>query len=45
VLGIPLTAIAGNFGHTAGLAIVWGGIVLVNTANAIRPGGSRPRNA
>jgi hypothetical protein len=39
-LGIPLTAIAGNFAHTAGLAIVWGGIVLVNAAHAWRPSGS-----
>jgi hypothetical protein len=33
-LGIPLTAIAGDFAHTAGIAIVWGGIVLVNAARA-----------
>jgi len=38
-LGIPLTAIAGDFAHTAGIAIAWGGIVLVNVANAWRPRG------
>jgi hypothetical protein len=37
VLGIPLTQVAGNTGHTAGLAIAWGGIVLVNVANSWRP--------
>jgi hypothetical protein len=36
-LGIPLTAIAGHFGHLAGLAVAWGGIVLVNAAHAWRP--------
>jgi len=41
VLGIPLTAIAGAFGHTAGIAVVWGGVVIVNVANAIRPSWSR----
>jgi hypothetical protein len=41
-LGIPITAIAGDFAHAAGIAIAWGGIVLVNVANAWRPaGGSR----
>lgn len=42
VLGIPASAIAGNFGHTAGLAIAWGGIVLVNAAHAWRPHGRYP---
>ncbi|MGO9332718.1 MAG: hypothetical protein ACLQCU_01450 [Acidimicrobiales bacterium] len=36
VLGIPISAIAGGDGHVAGLAVAWGGIVLVNVASAWR---------
>jgi hypothetical protein len=43
ILGIPLTALAGNAAHAAGLAIVWGGIVLVNGASAWRSVGPRPQ--
>jgi hypothetical protein len=35
-IGIPISAVAGNYGHVAGLAVAWGGIVLVNLANAWR---------
>jgi hypothetical protein len=38
-LGIPLTAIAGAFGHLPGLAVAWGGIVLVNAAHSRRSHG------
>ena len=41
-LGIPISSIAGNFGHLPGLAVAWGGIVLVNLANAWRPGDRQP---
>jgi hypothetical protein len=40
-LGIPITAIAGDFGHLPGLVVVWGGIVLVNFAHAWQPGAWR----
>ena len=35
-LGIPLSAIAGDFGHLGGLCVAWGGIVLVNVAHSLR---------
>jgi hypothetical protein len=38
IFGIPISAIAGSEAHLAGLAVAWGGIVLVNLANAWRPG-------
>ena len=41
-LGIPISAIAGNYGHLAGLAVAWGGIVLVNLVHAWRPGDPSP---
>lgn len=34
VLGVPLSAIAGNFGGLAGILVCWIGIVLVNIAHA-----------
>ncbi|MGC9962727.1 MAG: hypothetical protein ABSE47_12625 [Acidimicrobiales bacterium] len=40
IFGIPISAIAGSQAHLAGLAVAWGGIVLVNIANAWRPGDS-----
>jgi len=42
-LGIPISAIAGNFGHLSGLIVAWGGIVLVNFAHAWQPGHRPPR--
>jgi hypothetical protein len=42
-LGLPASAIAGYFGHLPGLAVAWGGIVLVNFANALRSGGRAGR--
>lgn len=36
IFGIPITAIAGGEAHLAGIAVAWGGIVLVNLANALR---------
>lgn len=42
VLGIPISLIAGNYGHLAGLGVAWGGIVLVNLVHAWRPGGRPP---
>ncbi|HXY44503.1 MAG TPA: hypothetical protein VEH29_09970 [Acidimicrobiales bacterium] len=36
-LGIPITDLAGDKAHLAGIAVAWTGIVLVNVANAWRP--------
>jgi len=36
-LGIPITDLAGDKAHLAGIAVAWAGIVLVNVANAWRP--------
>ncbi len=41
-LGIPITALAGDKAHLAGLVVAWGGIVLVNLAHAWRPGERLP---
>ncbi len=41
IFGIPITAIAGGDAHLAGIAVAWGGIVLVNVANALRREPSR----
>ena len=39
--GIPITAIGGGIGHLPGIGVVWGGIALVNLANAIAARGRR----
>lgn len=36
VFGIPISAIAGSFGHLDGLIVAWGGIAIVNLAQAIK---------
>ncbi|MGH9170928.1 MAG: hypothetical protein ACRD0Z_08660 [Acidimicrobiales bacterium] len=36
ILGIPLSAIAGNEAHLGGLVVAWSGIVAINAANAWR---------
>jgi hypothetical protein len=41
VMAIPASAIAGSFAHLDGIAVAWGGIVLVNVANAWRARPSR----
>jgi hypothetical protein len=41
IFAIPLSAVAGAFGHLSGLAVAWGGIVVVNLANAWRSSGMR----
>jgi hypothetical protein len=38
-LGIPISAISGAYAHATGLAIAWGGIAVVNLANAWRRDG------
>ena len=43
LFAIPLSAIAGAFGHFPGLAVAWGGIVLVNIAQALRSIGRHRR--
>jgi hypothetical protein len=43
VFAIPLSAIAGAFGHLPGLAVAWGGIVLVNVVHSRRSSGRRRR--
>lgn len=35
VLAIPLSAIAGAFGHVEGITVCWAGVVLVNVADRL----------
>jgi hypothetical protein len=37
VLAVPLTAVAGSYGHLAGVAVCWLGVVLVNVVDRLSP--------